>query len=97
MASSPALFASHPTVEYAELYARTAYSLLDAANLPEQLIARAKELGLYAIAVADRDDLGGAVRLSVASELRNMRAIFGASLTLEYGCPLPLLVLNREG
>jgi error-prone DNA polymerase len=97
MASSPALFASHPAVEYAELYARSAYSLLDAANLPETLVQRARELGLYALALADRDDLGGAVRFSSAAEAPPFRVIHGASLTLENGSLLPLLVLDRQG
>lgn len=84
-------------MEYAELYARSAYSLLDAACLPERLVEEASALGLYALSLADRDDVGGSIRFSVAAEALGFRAIQGATLTMEEGGCLPLLVLNQAG
>ena len=52
---------------YAELHAHTAFSLLDGAALPEPLVARAKELGLAALAITDHDELGGIVRFATAA------------------------------
>ena len=84
-------------IAYAELHAHSAFSLLDGASSPEALVARAHELGLSALAVVDHDDLGGAVRLHRAAQEVGLSVIHGASLTLEDGSSLPLLVRNRVG
>src|SRR3712207_9369301 len=52
-----ALPISAPTSPYAELHLHTAYSFLDGASLPEELIARAAELGYRALAITDHDGL----------------------------------------
>ncbi len=82
---------------YAELHARSAFSLLEGASAPERLAARAVARGLAALAVLDRDDMGGAVRLQVAAEGSGLRIVHGATLTLEGGARLPLLVRDRTG
>ncbi|MDP6944686.1 MAG: PHP domain-containing protein, partial [Myxococcota bacterium] len=81
-----------PPCRYVELHARSAFSLLDGASTPERLVARAAALGLSGLAVLDRDDLGGAVRLYRAVEETDLRALYGATLTLEGGALLPVLV-----
>ena len=88
--------ASAPPV-YAELHARSAFSLLDGASTPEALVARAREIGLAALALVDRDDLGGAVRLHQAALAADLRVIHGATLTLEDTSGLPLMVCDRVG
>jgi error-prone DNA polymerase len=47
---------------YIELHARSAFSFLEGASLPEALIARSAELGSPAMALLDRNSLSGAVR-----------------------------------
>src|SRR4029079_18466253 len=44
---------------YAELHAHSAYSFLDGASLPEELAARAAELGYEALALTDHDGVYG--------------------------------------
>src|SRR6478735_908982 len=89
---------------YAELHAHTAFSLLDGAALPEPLVARAKELGLAALAITDHDELGGIVRFATAAREAELPAIIGAEMTVvihEGTVPLlthlPLLAESREG
>jgi error-prone DNA polymerase len=73
---------------YVELHAHSAYSLLDGASTPDELIARAGELGHTALALTDHDSLAGAMehamaaRDSTAGE-HQVRAIFGAEVTID--------------
>jgi error-prone DNA polymerase len=94
-------------VHYAELHAHTAFSLLDGAALPEPLVARAKELGLAALAITDHDELGGVVRFATAAREAELPAIIGAELTVVVPAGagdaqplvthLPLLAESRDG
>src|ERR1019366_567865 len=68
---------------YAELHCHSTFSLLDGAAHPEQLVARAVQLGMPALALTDRDDLGGAVRFSTAAATAGLNAIIGVELTIE--------------
>ena len=45
---------------YVELHARSAFSFLEGASLPEILMARCAELGMPAMALLDRNGLYGA-------------------------------------
>ena len=49
-------------MEYIELHAASAFSFLAAASQPEALIERAAELGMHALALADRNGLYGTLR-----------------------------------
>ena len=49
------------TAAYAELHCHSAYSFLDGASQPEELAARARELGYEALALTDHDNLCGAL------------------------------------
>ena len=71
------------TPPYVELHAHSAYSFLDGASLPDELITRAAELGHTALAITDHDSLAGAMELAVASRGSPVRAIFGAEVTVE--------------
>src|SRR3954468_13631955 len=89
---------------YAELHAHTAFSLLDGAALPEPLVARAKELGLAALAITDHDELGGIVRFATAAREAELPAIIGAELTVvvpqngeSLVTHLPLLAESHDG
>jgi error-prone DNA polymerase len=85
---------------YAELHCHSTFSLLDGAAHPEQLVARAVRLGMPALALTDRDDLGGAVRFSTAAATAGLNAIIGVELTVEMPSDrshIVLLAENREG
>lgn len=69
-------------MSYVELHAHSAFSFLEGASLPEQLAERAGDVGYEALAITDRDDVGGAVRFVEASEKCGVRPIFGAELTV---------------
>ncbi len=83
--------------EYAELHARSAFSLLDGASLPEALAERAREVGLAALAITDLDEMGGVVRFSLACEEHGVRPIFGAEVTLDDVGPVVLLTESAAG
>ena len=60
---------------YAELQAATNFSFLEGGSHPHELVARAAELGLDAIAITDRNSLAGIVRAHLAArELRSSSA-----------------------
>ncbi len=80
-----------------ELNAASAFSFLRASSLPEDLVARAAELELSALALVDRDGLSGAPRFFQAARAAGVRPIVGAQLTLKGGGALPLLVESRTG
>ncbi|MGE5617956.1 MAG: DNA polymerase III subunit alpha [Sphingomonadaceae bacterium] len=83
--------------DYVELHCHTNYSMLDGASHPEDLVARAKELRMEALAVTDHDGLYGAVRFWQAALQEGIRPIVGAEITLEDGCHLTLLARDRRG
>jgi error-prone DNA polymerase len=66
--------------DYVELRCRSAFSFLEASSNPEDLIARAAELGYPALALADRGGLYGAPRFHQAATAAGVRAIVGAEL-----------------
>ena len=68
-------------VPYAELHAHSAFSFLDGASTPEELVAEAARLGLRAIALTDHDGLYGVVRFAEAARELGMRTVFGAELS----------------
>ena len=51
---------------YAELHAKSAFSFLEGASHPEELVLQAIALGLKAIAITDRNSFAGIVRAHVA-------------------------------
>ena len=82
---------------YVELHARSAFSFLEAAALPEALAERAARLEQPAIALLDADGVYGAPRLYRACNRLGLSALVGAEITLADGSRLPLLVEDREG
>jgi error-prone DNA polymerase len=88
-ASSPA--------PYAELHAHSAYSFLDGASLPEELAARAAELGYDALALTDHDGVYGSLEFAHAAKHFGVRPITGAEVTLEGGSHVTLLCETQRG
>jgi error-prone DNA polymerase len=84
------------TNPYIELRARSAFSFLEGAAQPEDLVERAAELGYRAIALGDRDGLYGAPRFHHAAAKAGLKAIVGAELTLDDDSRLYVLVPDRE-
>ncbi|HEV3091189.1 MAG TPA: error-prone DNA polymerase [Candidatus Cybelea sp.] len=82
---------------YAELHAWSNFSFLQGGSHPEDLVARASELGLAAIALTDRDGLYGAVRFASCARKARVAAIVGSELTFEDGARIVLLVENERG
>ncbi|MGK2869984.1 MAG: PHP domain-containing protein, partial [Mycobacterium sp.] len=69
-------------VPYAELHTHSAYSFLDGASTPEELVEEAARLDLRAIALTDHDGLYGVVRFAEAARELGMSTVFGAELSL---------------
>jgi error-prone DNA polymerase len=67
---------------FTELLGRSSFSFLRGASHPEEMVARAYELKLSAIALCDRDGLYGSVRALRASQELEQRVIVGAELTV---------------
>jgi error-prone DNA polymerase len=83
--------------DYVELRCRSAFSFLEAASNPEDLVARAADLGHRALALADRDGLSGAPRFFQAAKAAGIHPIVGADVSLAspgaQAAPAPLLLL----
>lgn len=82
---------------YVELHARSAFSFLEGASLPEDLARRAADFDTPAIAVLDRDGVYGAPRLYMAARKFGIRAHVGAEVSSTQGFRYSLLVENRAG
>jgi len=82
---------------YVELHARSAFSFLQGASLPEDLVSAGHDLGIPAMALLDRDGVYGAPRFHLAAKKTGMRAHIGSEITCTNGRRYPLLCENREG
>ena len=87
----------------AELICRSSFSFCEGASSPEELIDRAVELELAAIAIVDRDGVYGLVRAwrqlkQHAEEGKSVpRLVCGARVTVTGGPGLVLLVRDKRG
>jgi error-prone DNA polymerase len=84
-------------VSYVELHAHSAYSFLDGASLPEELVVQAAELGYTALALTDHDGVYGSLEFAHAAKAFGMRAITGAEVTLSDGSHITLLAESAAG
>src|SRR6188508_383497 len=82
---------------YVELHCHSAYSFLDGASQPEELAARAAELGYEALALTDHDGVYGSLEFAHAAKSFGVRPITGAEITIEGGTHVTLLVESRRG
>ncbi|MGZ0166360.1 MAG: error-prone DNA polymerase [Planctomycetales bacterium] len=80
---------------YAELHCRSNYSFLEGASHPDELVNRAAELGLAAIAITDRNSLAGVVRAHVAAKAVGLKLLIGAEVTPLDAPPVILLATDR--
>ncbi|MHB1415908.1 MAG: PHP domain-containing protein, partial [Chloroflexota bacterium] len=84
-------------IPYVELHCHTNFSMLDGASHPEDLVARAKELGFAALAATDHDGLYGAVRFWKAAREAGIRPILGVEFTCDGGYHLVVLAKGQTG
>ncbi len=90
---------------YVELHSRSAFSFLEGASIPEELIAVCANLGMPTMALLDRDGVYGSPRFHLAAKKAGIKAHIGAEVTcaafppwcLRGGFRLPLLVASRAG
>ena len=68
---------------YVELHSASAFSFLEGASPPEDLVSRAKELDMQAIALVDRDGVYGAPRFHMEAKTVGIRAHVGAEISVE--------------
>ena len=73
---------------YAELQVTTNFCFLRGASHPEELVATARDLGLAAIAVTDRNSLAGVVRAHQQAVATGLRLVVGCRLDLSEGISL---------
>jgi error-prone DNA polymerase len=81
---------------YAELHCVSNFTFLRGASRPEELAARAAQLGYAALAVTDECSLAGAVRAHLAAKEHRLKLIIGTELRLADGMKLVLLATGRE-
>jgi len=96
-----------PMPAYAELHCRSNFSFLVGASHPQELVARAAQLGYTAIALTDECSVAGVVRAHEEARRQaeagsSLKLIVGSEFTLEGdggdpGCRLVLLAHDRQG
>jgi error-prone DNA polymerase len=82
-------------MSYAELQVTTNFSFLRGASHPQELFARAAELGITALGIADRHSLAGIVRAHVAARETGVRLVVGCRLDLDDGPSVAVYPTDR--
>ena len=85
---------------YAELHCHSAFSFLDGASHPEELVDRAVRYGYRALALTDHGNLCGALVFAQAAAAAGLKPITGCELTVQVAGAhrhLTLLVEQRRG
>src|ERR1700740_944095 len=67
--------------QYVELHSASAFSFLDGASVPEELVDRCAAAEMPAIALLDRDGVYGAPRFHLAAEKAGVKAHIGAEVS----------------
>ena len=70
------------TDDYVEFHARSAFSFLEGASLPEALVQQAANLGMSALGILDRDGLYGAPRLYTTAKKLGLHSHVGAEVSV---------------
>ena len=82
-------------MRYAELHCKSNFSFLEGASFPGELVQRASELGLHALALTDRDSLAGVVRAHMAAKQTGVKLLIGAEITPSESTPILLYASDR--
>jgi len=70
---------------FVELHCHSAFSFLDGASRPDELVAEAHRLGYPAMALTDRNGIYGSLAFAQAAKPLGLQAITGAEVTLTDG------------
>jgi error-prone DNA polymerase len=84
-------------VSYVELHCHSAFSFLDGASLPDEIVPAALELGYEAVALTDHNSVSGSMEFAVSARALGLRPIHGAEVDLADGRHLTLLVEDARG
>jgi error-prone DNA polymerase len=82
---------------YAELHCHSAFSFLDGASLPDELVPTALGLGYETLALTDHNSVSGSMEFAVSARALGLRPIHGAEVDLDDGRHLTLLVKDAHG
>jgi len=82
---------------FIELHARSAFSFLEGACVPEDLAGACASLNMPAMALLDRNGVYGSPRFHMAAKKAGVRAHIGSEITCTNGHTYPLLAASREG
>src|SRR5437899_12951740 len=74
---------------YVELHCHSNYSFLEGASHPEELVARARDLEMPALAITDRNGFYGAVKFFGAAQRAGIQPLIGTELTIHDGTRPP--------
>jgi error-prone DNA polymerase len=85
------------SIPYIELHARSAFSFLRGACVPEEYAEQCAALGQPAMALVDFDGVYGAPRFHLAMKKKNLTAYLGAEVLCADGARYPLLIRSRAG
>ena len=83
-------------MRYAELHCVSNFTFLRGASHPEELVARACELGYAALAISDECSLAGIVRAHVEAKKRKLPLLVGSEFRLADGMRFVLLATDRD-
>src|SRR6266511_2755383 len=81
-------------MNYIELHVRSAFSFLEGASVPEELIAAALGLEMPAMALLDRDGVYGSPRFHLAAKKNGIKAHIGVEITVRVNQPRQTLSSN---
>ena len=84
-------------VSYVELHCHSAFSFLDGASLPDEIVPAAIELGYEVVALTDHNSVSGSMEFAVSARALGLRPIHGAEVDLADGRHLTLLVEDAGG
>ncbi len=82
---------------YVELHARSAFSFLEGASLPEDLASRCAAFNQPAMGITDAHGVYGAPRFHLAAKKLGIRALIGAEVNAADGSRFTLLTESRSG
>src|SRR5260370_4274427 len=89
--------AAMPHGTYAELHCHSAFSFLDGASPPDEILAEAHRLGYPALALTDTNGIYGSLAFAHAAQPLGLQAITGAEVTLSDGAHVVLLAQSAHG
>jgi error-prone DNA polymerase len=85
------------SIHYIELHARSAFSFLRGACVPEEYAEQCGTLDQPGMALVDFDGVYGAPRFHLAMKKKNLTAYLGAEVLCTDGARYPLLIRSRTG